>query len=163
MDYFKIFGIHPPRLDLDLIELEKRYYQASLRDHPDRKADEGGNLTQQKAAELNQAYKTLKNIWARAEYMLRSNNLNLNSKLPSHVSELYFEAQEAEDRDEIARLHLRLKEDRKILDMRLSRAFAHYDRGLDQAETLQLIRDLVVENKYISSMMRDIEEKLEAV
>ncbi len=72
MDYFEWFGL-APRLELDAAELEARFYRLSRQLHPDRylratPAERARALAA--SAELNDAYRTLRDPVARAEYVL---------------------------------------------------------------------------------------------
>ncbi len=75
--YYEIFDL-PLRLALDQKDLERRYYALSRRLHPDVYA--GRTPAEQQAAldataALNDAYRTLKDPAARAEYVLRENGV----------------------------------------------------------------------------------------
>lgn len=65
-DYFQLFGL-PVQFAVDEVLLKERYFAAQRKTHPDRSA---GVEAAQKAAEINQAYQTLKNPVKRAEYLL---------------------------------------------------------------------------------------------
>lgn len=62
--YFKIFDL-PKEFDLDLAALDAKYFELQRNVHPDMK---GGDSIS--SAELNNAYKTLKNRFKRAEYLV---------------------------------------------------------------------------------------------
>ncbi len=73
MDPFSVLGI-PPRLSLDLGEIEKRYRDLSRALHPDkfvgRPASER-RMALSKAIEVNEAWRTLKDPVKRAEALMR--------------------------------------------------------------------------------------------
>ncbi len=71
-DPFALFGL-PPRFDLDQVDLEHRYRELSREHHPDRHArdSDGGRLAAvQKTADINAAYKLLRDDFTRAENLL---------------------------------------------------------------------------------------------
>src|SRR6476469_8227451 len=77
-DYFDFFSL-PRKLNLDLKDLESRFYALSKQWHPDRFAR--GTAEEQKASEiatatLNDGYRTLRDPVARAEYLLKEHGLD---------------------------------------------------------------------------------------
>jgi molecular chaperone HscB len=80
--HFDIFSL-PVCYPLDADELERRYREASRHWHPDRfsrapTAERAQVLA--RATDLNQAYRTLKDDWRRAEYLLKLHGLDLGSE-----------------------------------------------------------------------------------
>lgn len=70
-DYFSLFGL-PNSYQLDLNELAARYRDLQRAVHPDRHANSADNeklLSLTRAAELNDAYQTLKDPVLRAKYL----------------------------------------------------------------------------------------------
>lgn len=72
MDVFAVFGLEP-RLDIARSELEARYLELSRACHPDHHAAAGADerialLT--RAAEVNDAYRILRDPWQRAEALV---------------------------------------------------------------------------------------------
>lgn len=82
--YFELLGL-PQRYALNLEELEGRYREASRHWHPDRfsraPASERAAVLQ-RATDLNQAYRTLKSVSRRAEYLLKLRGVDLASEEP---------------------------------------------------------------------------------
>jgi molecular chaperone HscB len=98
-----MFGL-PPKLDLDVIALEKQFYRYSRKLHPDvhaRASQEEQDWSLAQASLLNDAYRTLKNPLERTKYLLRLEGVefedargagNLNpSKVPADLLEEVFE------------------------------------------------------------------------
>ena len=87
MDYFEVFGL-PRSLSLDGASLQKRFYELSRRYHPDGFA-RASALERQKAeeasAELNDAYRTLRDPVRRAEYLLKLNGFEIGEQRGSDV------------------------------------------------------------------------------
>ncbi len=103
-DYFGMFGL-PPKLDLDVQALEKRFYRYSRKLHPDvhaRASQQQQEWSLAQASLLNDAYRTLKNPLERTKYLLKREGVqfeeeergkgNLNpSKVPADLLEEVFE------------------------------------------------------------------------
>lgn len=71
-DYFSFFGL-PRRLGLDPAALERQFHQLSWKLHPDNFHQASGyeqELSLEKTAVLNDAYRTLRDPVARVEYLL---------------------------------------------------------------------------------------------
>lgn len=79
-DHFARLGL-PLRFDLDAGLLDRRYFAAQRQLHPDRFATRTAReraISQSQAVALNEAYETLKDPLARAEYMLRLKGIAVN-------------------------------------------------------------------------------------
>lgn len=64
-----------------MAELDRRYFALQRQLHPDRFASRTGReraISQSQAVSLNEAYETLKDPLARAEYMLKLNGVDVN-------------------------------------------------------------------------------------
>ncbi len=71
-DYFTFFGL-PQKLVLDVAELERRFHELSWKLHPDRFAQAGEQerrLSLDRSAQLNDAFRTLREPVRRVEYLL---------------------------------------------------------------------------------------------
>ncbi len=71
-DYFAFFGL-PEKLRLDTAELEKRFHGLSWKLHPDnfvRSSEYERGLSLERAAQLNDAYRALRDPISRVEYLL---------------------------------------------------------------------------------------------
>jgi molecular chaperone HscB len=72
MDAFDVLAL-TPAFDLDANELERRYRELQRQFHPDRFARAAGSERRQsllRAVDVNQAYRTLRDVLARAELLL---------------------------------------------------------------------------------------------
>lgn len=96
--YFAVFGLGE-RLELDLEDLEARYYERSRLVHPDRfmtKSPQERDHAAEQTERLNRAYRTLREPWARTRYLLELHGHSIaQGKLPAELAEEYFELQEA--------------------------------------------------------------------
>jgi molecular chaperone HscB len=104
MDYFEVFGL-PRRLAIDAAELQRKFYELSRRSHPD--FHQGASPERQAeilatSAQLNAAYRALRDPIARIEYLVRledgrdtSEGAPVKPKAPPELLEEMFEIQEA--------------------------------------------------------------------
>lgn len=168
-DYFAVFGL-PQKLGLDQRDLEKRFYERSRKLHPDRYATrplEDRLAAEEATAQLNDAYRTLKDPVARAEYLLRLHGLDKkeqrSSNAPPELLEEVFELNETLEAlrggEESARPHLeaaRRKFERMMEDLlrSLEQGFAEWDRT-GRREALEKIYALLNRRNYIRNLLRD--------
>ena len=85
VDYFTFFGL-PRKLNLDVVLLEKEFYQLSRKLHPDlySGADQREQLwSLEQSSQLNDAYRTLKDPIKRTEYVLRLEGVELEEQSKS--------------------------------------------------------------------------------
>ncbi|HXZ79449.1 MAG TPA: Fe-S protein assembly co-chaperone HscB [Terriglobales bacterium] len=81
-DYFSFFGL-PRKLDIDTAALEREFYQLSRKLHPDlyaRSSTQEQGWILEKSAQLNDAYRTLKDPIARTEYLLKLEGVQLQEQ-----------------------------------------------------------------------------------
>src|SRR5215831_12379086 len=72
MNYFAIFDL-PPKLWIEMSELERKFLQLSWKLHPDNfvnATEQERELSLKRSSELNDAYRTLRDPIARVEYLL---------------------------------------------------------------------------------------------
>src|SRR5439155_7087415 len=138
-NYYDFFGLEH-RLDLDLRDLEKRFYTLSREHHPDRfslKSREEQQYALDATAILNDGYRTLRDPLARAEYLLKENGFdigeqsskNVPPELLEEVFELNMALEELRGGDDSARPALEQARDkftgmRNDVDMQLKEKFA---------------------------------------
>lgn len=94
-DHFQLFGLQP-RYRIDAAALERAYRDLQREVHPDRFA--GGTDTQkrlalQASARVNEAYRTLRDPVARAEYLLALRGVDATSETDSHLSTAFLARQ----------------------------------------------------------------------
>jgi molecular chaperone HscB len=80
MDHFARLDL-PVRFDVNGAELDRRYFTLQRQLHPDRFATRTAReraISQGQAVALNEAYETLKDPLARAEYMLKLKGVDVN-------------------------------------------------------------------------------------
>lgn len=175
-DYFGIFGIEP-RLRLDKKELEGVFYSLSRRLHPDlysRKSAREQQYSLDATAVLNDAWRTLRDPIARAEYVMRTNGLpigeqgtkNVPPELLEEVFELNMALEELKMGDDDARgaLDSAAPKFRGMLgeiDQDLEREFTAWD-DTHSREALEQIRLTLNRRRYIQNLVREVERALSA-
>jgi len=186
-DYFSFFGL-PRKLRLDESALETNFYALSRQLHPDyfmNASDVERQASVERASRLNDAYRTLRNRTARAQYLLGlAGYKEAEKKAPPDLLEEVFElnmqieelkaAKQVSDEDEVqaARAALEealegLKNKLNDIDARLFASFADWDaavdRGADEQErkpVLDRMSELLSHRSYIRNLVRDIKEEL---
>src|SRR5437660_9817723 len=85
VDYFSFFGL-PRKLNLDVAALEKDFYELSRKLHPDLNAHAGSQEREwslQQSSLLNDAYRTLKDLIKRTQYLLKLEGVELEEQSKS--------------------------------------------------------------------------------
>lgn len=173
-DYYDFFGL-PHRLNLDLGQLQRRFYTLSRRLHPDvyfRRSPQERQYSLDATAILNDAYRTLRDPLARAEYLLKQNGFdigeqksaNVPPELLEEVFELNMALEELRSGDEEARPQLeaaqrRFAAMRDEIDVELNRAFSEYDQDPGR-DGLARIRGILNRRKYIRNLVSEVEKEL---
>jgi molecular chaperone HscB len=160
-----------PKLVLDFDDLQRRFYQRSRQWHPDRFTLRSA-AEQQKALEmtavLNDAFRTLRDPIARAEYFLEENGSGPSKDAPPELLEEVFELnmalEELRSGDESARSQLNDARTRFIglrdeIDRELAELSARYDAAKD-GSVLRQIRGALDRRRYISNLVRDVDKEL---
>jgi len=97
MEYFRIFDL-PPKLDIDMADLQRRFHELSRQHHPDYHTTQSADAQERSlrmTALLNDAYRTLRDPTRRAEYLVRSSGLDVDGrKVPQSLLMEVFEINE---------------------------------------------------------------------
>jgi len=170
MKLYDALGI-PPSLALDMEDVKKRFYDLSRQWHPDRYT-RARAVDQDRALEmtalLNDAFRTLRDPVARAEYFIKERGLELAKDAPPELLEEVFELnmalEELRDGDESARASLMEARTRfgamlTEADAQLADLFAKYDAS-PEAASLDQIRATLNRRRYIANLVRDVEKEL---
>ncbi|HXF41513.1 MAG TPA: Fe-S protein assembly co-chaperone HscB [Blastocatellia bacterium] len=184
-DFFAFIGL-PRRLRLDETELEKTFYALSRQFHPDyfmAASEAERQASMERSSMLNDAYRTLRDRVARAEYLLSLEGYTeAEKKAPPDLLEEVFElnmqveelkaAKKMADDDEIAEavasletalagLRTKLAE----IDERLFAQFEQWDSVLENNTAsgekrivLDRMSELLSHRSYIRNLVRDITE-----
>jgi molecular chaperone HscB len=170
MLYYEAFGLEPA-LSLDADDLKKRFYDRSRQWHPDR-FSRASSAEQEKALEmtavLNDAFRTLRDPIARAEYFLKENGFELSKEAPPELLEEVFELnmalEELRDGDDSARPQLIEARDRFVamretIDGELGASATRYDASREKA-VLDEIRATLNRRRYIRNLIKEVENVL---
>lgn len=173
-NYYDFFGLDH-KLDLDLPGLEKRFYSLSRQYHPDRytlKSREEQQYALDATAILNDAYRTLRDPLARAEYLLKENGFdigeqgskNVPPELLEEVFELNMALEELRGGDDSARPALEEARQKFVamrdqIDAELQARFGEYDRNRDR-NLLADIRGILNRRRYIRNLVNEVEKEL---
>lgn len=170
MNLYEALGI-APSLALDLDDAKRRFYERSRQWHPDR-FSRAGTEEQEKALQmtalLNDAFRTLRDPIARAEYFLKERGLDLSKDAPPELLEEVFELnmalEELREGDESARgqlaeAHAKFAAMLAAADTELAGLFAKYDAAPEPA-TLNQIRGALNRRRYVANLVRDVEKEI---
>jgi molecular chaperone HscB len=170
MQFYEALGLEP-KLSLDPDDLKKRFYERSRQWHPDR-FSRASQEEQQRAldmtAQLNDAFRTLRDPVTRAEYFLKQQGLELSKDAPPELLEEVFELnmalEELRSGDESARPQLAEAQERFLgmraeIDKELTRFFVKYD-ALPDSPVLDEIRGALNRRRYIGNLVREVEKEL---
>jgi molecular chaperone HscB len=160
MLFYEAFGLEPA-LSLNAEDLKKRFYERSRQWHPDR-FSRASAAEQEKALEmtavLNDAFRTLRDPIARAEYFLKEKGIELSKEAPPELLEEVFELnmalEELREGDDSARPQL-IEARERFVAMRDS-----IDQSLTATTDLEQIRSLLNRRRYIRNLIRDVENVL---
>ena len=173
-NYYDFFGL-PHRLEIDQKQLERRFYTLSRRLHPDvyfRRSPQERQFSLDASAILNDAYRTLRDPVARAEYLLKENGFdigeqksaNVPPELLEEVFELNMALEELRGGDEDARPQLEAAQRkfaamREETDLELRKGFRDYDATRTR-DTLARIRGILNRRKYIRNLVNEVDKEL---
>ncbi len=186
MNYFEVFELDSV-LNIDLDALERKFHQLSRQYHPDfhtTSTPENREHALQMTALLNDAYRTLREPSQRAEYLLRSQGIEVDrSKVPRALLAEVFEINEGMEQLRAARAsgddtdalvealedsRAQISRMRDQYDDRLRDAFTSWDRLMsdpdmadNRREQLSKLADIISHSAYIRNMERDIENEVE--
>lgn len=148
LDYFTCLGL-PRKLNIESTDLENKFYELSRSFHPDffqTKTDTERNISLGNSALLNTSYRTLKDPFQRAEYLLRleaGSAKDIRNSPPADLFEEILALQEGleafrsatdakESSDTLEPLRAKLQADRELLEQRQQdmeqRLFGCFDR-----------------------------------
>ena len=160
-NYYDFFGL-PHTLDLDLKDLEQRFYALSRQYHPDlytlKNRDEQ-QYALDATAILNDGYRTLRDPLARAEYLLKENGFEIGEQgsknVPPELLEEVFElnmALEESDEAAVSEARKRFEGMLREVDSELEKLEVEYDQSLSR-DTLAKVRAALNRRKYIQNLV----------
>jgi molecular chaperone HscB len=158
LDYFSVLGL-PPAFDIDLADLEKRYFLVQREFHPDRMLGKSAHeryLAISRSMLINSAYETLKSPLKRAKYLLSLNGIKEDSIKPSEtllmeIMETRETLAEAETGEKIAALEATNTREKEHILAQMANAFAD--------KNLPLAAELVIRLSYAVKISDEIRTK----
>jgi len=161
-DYFEAFGM-PRQLEIDLKDLEKKFYALSRKLHPDlfaRKSAKEQADALEVSAVLNDAYRVLRDPIARALYVLKQEGLDIGEQgtkdvppeLLEEVFELNMALEDENARDEVLAARGRFEGMRDEIDTSMRGQFVEWDRTHERS-VLDAIRGQLNRRKYITNLI----------
>jgi len=189
-DYFAFFGL-PQKLKIDDAGLEQRFHQLSWKLHPDNfvKASEfERNLALERASELNDAYRTLREPILRVEYLLLREKVRkegtTKQQAPPELLEEVFELNESLDeireaktdgadlselRDKLGEAQKNFQEKLEGVDAELLNIFSEWDKTIDadaddaeRRKQMAKLNEVLNRRSYIRNLVRNVAQELEA-
>jgi molecular chaperone HscB len=170
MQFYQALGLEP-KLDLDLADLQKRFYERSRQWHPDRfsrASAEERERSLEMTSVLNDAFRTLRDPVARAEYFLNESGIEVSRDAPPELLEEVFELnmalEELRGGDDSARPQLIAAQERfrgmlAKSDASLTDLFARHD-GAPGRGVLDQIRAALNRRRYVSNLVREVDKEL---
>ena len=151
-NFFEIFAI-PQRFEIDLEQLEQKYFQFQKHLHP----DSASFADIEQSIVINEAYKILSDDFLRACYLLALKNIDIrhdeNAIKPStetliEILELQEKIAEISDRNEIENLKKEINQEFKSLILNSMQQL--------EANEIKLSAQLLVKAKYLKKSLEDL-------
>ena len=172
-NYFEIFNL-PLTYDIDLTKAGELFLELQKKVHPDRYASAGDQekrIAMQQTSLINQAFQTLKNPVARAQYMLKLKGLDMDSETDTTMDAAFL-MEQMEFRESIAEVQdnsdplaeldkmsadLKNKLEDLMNDFTLSFSEASYDAGREIVRKMQFI---IKAKKEVDELSEKLEDEL---
>jgi molecular chaperone HscB len=189
-DYFEFLGFKE-LLDINRDKLETKFYELSKKFHPDyysNGSDVEKEFSLDKSSYLNKAYKTLKDPFSRAKYLLKQlwgekteQQKNIPQELLMEVMELHEMIDSLKQETDPGKKHELETEVNRIRDELVSRSsglegelaavFGTWDNVADNLngnkllcsehhKLLKEMNDILVVKSYLDTLIRSIEEEI---
>ncbi|WP_218080987.1 Fe-S protein assembly co-chaperone HscB [Anthocerotibacter panamensis] len=163
-DYFATLGL-PRRLELELATLNQHYRQLSWDNHPDLRPRIEQAAAMAQTAQINEAYRTLKDPFRRAQHLLELEGIPLEQKPPQALLVEVFELQELLEDPDTLETQLQAQQaywQRRTeqLTVDLDSAFSQWDQ--DGKAALLVLKDILVQRTYLFSLLEKIDAALQA-
>ncbi len=166
-NYFQLFGL-PESFEVDQADLSSRFRELQKVVHPDRFAaggDQERRMAVQQAAQINEAFETLKQPVSRARYLLSLRGLEMNDETDTTVDPEFLMEQmelreglaEIPDKPEpetaLDKLMQQINQRQREIIVQLTRQFAtNSDDSLSQA------RDTVRKLQFVNKLRQEADE-----
>ena len=185
-DYFSILGLDARRMSLEPESLEEAFYALSRLVHPDHyqtRNPKERRITEECAALVNVAYRTLRDPIARTEYLLELETGSPQEHRDQPPAELLSQLMDIEEiveayqgsggaergalKDSLKEVHRSLEARREATETELHETFELWDRlvleeGSEEprASLLKRLRELLHHRSYLTTTIRDISAAL---
>ena len=167
--HYEILGLEE-KLLIDEGALRTRYYELSKQLHPDRFSGASHPVSQfalRWTTALNRAYQCLKSKSDRTLYLINKGlpkTTNFAKKaIPTDLAEAYFEIQDLLSEGNLEPLLAFKKQLEQLLeenDIQWQNLASEFDLGENKIATLEKLQLLAEKQKYIHSMLADIDRKV---
>ncbi|NNF96952.1 MAG: Fe-S protein assembly co-chaperone HscB [Halobacteria archaeon] len=171
-NHFELFGL-PVAFDVDAQQLAERYRELQRALHPDRYAnasDRERRLSIQHAAQVNEAFQTLKSSLRRARYLLQLKGVEFDDEKETHLDPAFLMEQmelrealadvrtEADPLGGLNNIMTDIKSRQKVMEGQLRMLFADdsEDKRLEAKQLVQKMQFLV----RLQQEAEDLEEEL---
>lgn len=164
MNHFELFGL-PNQFELDNNTLSETFRDLQRRFHPDKFASASERdrlMSVQKAAEINDAYQTLKSPISRAEYILALQGVDIRAEQQT-MSDPMFLMEQMELREEIETIAQSNEPESALIDFD-SKVQTMYQQQLTQLKALlenhqwDIAADSVRKLKFVNKLRYEIEQ-----
>jgi len=166
-NHFELFGL-PVAFDVDAHQLAERYRELQRASHPDRYAnasDRERRLSVQHAAQVNEAFQTLKSSLRRARYLLQLKGIEFDDEKETHLDPAFL-MEQMELREALAEVKTKtdpltsltdimadIKARQQAMEGQLRQLFAE-----DNDETRQQAKQLVQKMQFLVRLQQEAEE-----
>jgi len=167
--YFEVFGL-TPQLKLDPHSLRSLFYELSQKTHPDKHSQSDtyqGLIAARWSTYINRAYQTLRESRLLSEYLLTlfSTPEEKSSAVPTELAESYFELQELLEEGASLESARSFKKNLELQQEELAKDWEkialEWQHTEEKTPLLLRLRDQLNKEKYLLSMMSDLNKKLE--
>lgn len=166
-NHFELFGL-PVAFDIDAHQLAERYRELQRALHPDRYAnasDRERRLSIQHAAQVNEAFQTLKSSLPRARYLLQLKGIKFDDEKETHLDSAFL-MEQMELREALGEIRTTsdpfaslsvimadIKARQQMMEKQLQELFAK-----DNEETRQQAKQLVQKMQFLVRLQQEAEE-----
>lgn len=166
-NHFELFGF-PVAFEIDAHELAERYRELQRTLHPDRYAnasDRERRLSIQHAAQVNEAFQTLKSTLRRARYLLQLQGIEFDDEKETHLDPAFL-MEQMELREALAEVSTSsdplsnfnsimadIKSRQQLMEQQLRELFA-----VDNTESRQQAKQLVQKMQFLLRLQQEAEE-----
>ena len=166
-NHFELFGL-PVAFDVDVHQLAERYRELQRASHPDRYAnasDRERRLSVQHAAQVNEAFQTLKSSLRRARYLLQLKGIEFDDEKETHLDPAFLMEQmelrealaevktKAEPLTSLSDIMTDINARQQAMEGQLRQLFAE-----DSDEMRQQAKQLVQKMQFLVRLQQEAEE-----